>query len=262
MNAYSFMRHGLVLPAIGLACLVTQTALAETVSGSSGPTFVDSTSPSARFCRGTATLAYSPQYADKTAADTAYVIISKVDTLNAVTSQVVKCAAGEGSYVYEPATDADKRVRLLLNAFDAEDTAIGEMLVSDLVLPIALGTAAASVRVDTRAGSLQEVAEAEGTAPFAYDTAWATNGTPATLEIECECVRRTKSGTLVSVRTNTVFEAAAPAVGDYLLAISKTYGGNYTFKCLIKDSDDQLLGPEMTATYSLPYKVGCTIIFR
>lgn len=102
MNTSGFMRNVVPMLIFGTTSLLSASLDAVTVSGASAPAFVDSTSPSSRLCRGAVKIAYSPQYADETANDTAYVTISTVDFRRAVTNLLVKCPAGAGFYDYEP----------------------------------------------------------------------------------------------------------------------------------------------------------------
>ena len=220
----------------------------------------DASSP-VRIYEGSARIAYSPLYADASASETSHVVIYKVDPENEAAPQVLAtCEPGDGIYDFTPSSIGDRRARLLLAAYDASDKPIGQPVSAVLVMPRAESETASGVNVDTRENSLQEVADAGGTAPFAYDTAWATNGVPASVRIVCERECCDKRGRLVSCTTNTLFASNAPALGDYLHAINNSKGGNFTFRYMLLDCQDGPIGDEMTACYKLPFKQGLIIV--
>lgn len=149
-----------------------------------------------------------------------------------------------------------------MHAYDTTDAALGKPLDTDFVLPIASGAAAEGAWVDTRANSLQELAEAGGTAPFAYDTKWATNGVPASLKISCERICRLKDGTIISATTNELLAVDSPAAGDLMQKLSAGKSGFFTYRCSFLDALGQPLGEGLTSSYDIPFRSGLFIVVK
>lgn len=216
-----------------------------------------------RIYQGTAKIAYSPLYADASASETSHVVIYKVDPEKKSEPQVLAtCEPGDGVYDFTPSSIVDRRASILLAAYNASGKPIGQPLSANLVLPRAECESSSGVNVDTRANSLQELADEGGTAPFAYDTAWATDGTPASVRIVCERECQDKKGRVVSCTTNTLFTSNAPALGDYLHELSNSKGGNFTFRCMFLDGQGEPIGDDMSVFYSLPFSRGLMLLFQ
>lgn len=229
---------------------------------------VDTRPDVVRFAKDASPVAYAPRYSGGTAVD--HVVLRKVQyagTSSAVTNVVETFAAGaEGDKAFSFAAGDERCYRLLHTAYDANNAQVGETLAADVAFAVT-GTGAANTLVDTRANSLQHVADdlaakGGGTAPFAYSTDWVTNGAPVSLRITCVRDRRDKKGRSYGCSTNTVFTAAAPATGDWPCTIDPNKSGAYTYTCSFLDAGGKPLGDELTAFYGFPVKFGFIFVIK
>lgn len=250
-----------VLPLAAGVCLADGSPSSVTSAWSTA-TCVDTRADAVRFAKVASPVAYAPRYSGGTAVD--HVVLRKVQyagTSSAVTNVVETFAAGaEGGYAFSFAADDERCYRLLHTAYDANDAQVGETLAADVAFAVT-GTGAANALVDTRENALQLVADdlaahGGGTVPLAYSTDWATNGTPARVEVTCE--RAQKAG----AATKTLVDAQAPATGDAEHAVKPNKGGTYTFTCSFYDMAGKLLGEPLTAFYGLKEHLGLIIVFR
>lgn len=225
---------------------------------------VDSRGAVDRFAKADDAIAYSPAYSVRAADGSSYVIVRKVthpDTVQAVTSVLERCEAGvSGDIALSLGADDARTFRLLHTAYDASDRQIGETLVADV--GVAYTKAASAVTVDTRADSLQRVAEAGGPAPLAYSTDWCTNGTPASVVMTCVCDRYRHGQLVEPGETNEIFAAVAPASGDYSHEIVPGGGGTFTLTCSFLDAAGEPLQEPLTASYRFREKWGMLLLLK
>ena len=155
---------------------------------------------------------YSPTWIDGVDADGANVAIYAVACAGQeqpVTSLVYRAAAdAKGVYAYTPGEEAPETVRLVMSVEK------GAAVLGTLVQDVAFGTTATlgGVSADSRANALQEVADATGGVPIAYDVAWQEGAVSALIQ----CVRRTreKYGPVV-VTTNDIATVAHNGVHQW-----------------------------------------------
>ncbi len=248
-----------VAAALSAAAVAEQSALVWAES----PTFVDTRDSAVRIAKPDASASYAVRYVDESAGDAAYVVVSKVvdaDTASAVTSVVSRCEAGaEGSVPIAPQEGESRRFRLVHAAYAADGTALGDPLVADMAVAYPAAQSG-EVTVDSRANSMQLVAETGGSAPLAYSSEWAAGGTPVRVEVASVLDRYSK-GRLVTSATNTLLEVAAPATGSVLHRIASG-GGTVTLLCRFFDVGGNLVGEPLTSTYRFDEKWGTCIRLR
>lgn len=147
---------------------------------------------------------YSPSWVDGvdgSGAAVAIYAVAHVGQEQPVTTLVYRAAAdAKGTYDYTPAEDAADAVRLVLAVEKGGET------LGVLAHDVAFGTSAtlAGVSADSRANAMQEIANATGKIPFAYDVAWADGA--ATMRVDWVNRTRAKRGPVV-VTTNVVAAA-------------------------------------------------------
>ena len=168
-----------MLCAAAAVCLAASDALAAitvpTVSEWSSPTMIDTRVGTTRIAKPSAMVQYAARYVDEHAADTAYVVVSKVvdaDTAFAVTSVVSRCDAGaEDGLAFNLQAADSRRFRLIHSAYDAGGGELGEALVADVAVGYPDASSAVDALIDTRTNSLQLVAEARDPVALHYSTA-------------------------------------------------------------------------------------------
>lgn len=147
---------------------------------------------------------YSPTWVDGvdgSGAAVAIYAVAHVGQEQPVTTLVCRAAAdAKGTYAYTPAEDAAVAIRLVM-AVEKDGEALG-VLAHD----VAFGTSATltGVSADSREGAVQEVANATGKVPYAYDLAWADGA--AAMRVDWVNRTREKRGPVV-VTTNEVAAA-------------------------------------------------------
>ena len=222
-----------------------------TVSEWSSPTMIDTRLGTTRIAKPSAKVQYAARYVDENAADTAYVVVSKVvdaDTAYAVTSVVSRCEAGaEDEIAFNLQSDDSRRFRLIHAAYDAEGGELGEALVADMAVGYPGASSSSDALIDTRANSLQLVAEAGEPVTLQYSTAWATGGVPVQVKIT-SVLDRYRKGSLVTSATNTLMTANAPATGGLLHPIANG-GGTMTLLCSFLDADGEAVDEPLSASY-------------
>ena len=222
-----------------------------TVSEWSSPTMIDTRVGTTRTAKPSAMVQYAVRYVDENAADTAYVVVSKVvdaDTAFAVTSVVSRCEAGtEDGIAFNLQAADSRRFRLIHAAYDAGGGELGEALVADVAVAYPDASSAVDALIDTRTNSLQLVAEARDPVALQYSTAWATGGVPVQVKIT-SVLDRYRKGTLVTSATNTLMTANAPATGDCLHQIA-TGGGTMTLLCSFLDANGEAVDEPLSASY-------------
>ena len=193
---------------------------------------------------------YSPLWCGE-AEDGAYVVIEKVVHAgmgNAVTSTVTTCAAdAEGDYSFAVAPGDDPCVRLIHRVYSSGGVELGETLVRDVAFGVASAPSSGAA-ADCRQESLREAVARRDITPvlLAYDTAWATNGTPASVAIESRLLDG-EGGAVTGI--SPLFSTAAAACGATQLR--RAGKGWMRLALSVTDSSDNILLEYVTGDFLL-----------
>lgn len=217
-----------------------------TVSATAAPINVDVRDLTHRRMISPESLTYSPYWlavADGASRAVRIDVVTDPDTANAVTNTLVTTENGiESVYDWTPEPAVQPFCRLLHWTLDG-GAPTGTPLVCDAVIGIR-SVAAATLSADTRTNSLQEVADANGTASLTYSPLW-QNGDSVRLE---RVHRRTDP---VSETTNSLFQGEANVESVYSLSMGSLPSGHYILRHITLDTSDQPLGDVLTAEFDI-----------
>ena len=234
---------------VGLAAFVggfPNASPGATVSASSAPIRVDARDLTHRRMVTPEALAYSPYW--QNAADGAnravrIEVVTDPDTANAATATLFTADTGvESTYAWTPSAAAQPFCRLLHWTLDG-GTPTGAPLACDAAIG-ACSTVAAALWADTRTNSLQEVADANGTADLTYSPRWGS-GTSAKVE---RVLRRTEAA---PETTNDLFQSAAGVESAFPLSIGSLPSGHYLLRHIALDASAQPVGDALTAEFDI-----------
>lgn len=234
---------------IGLAAALGGLAgasLGAAVSATSSPISVDARGLSHRRMVSPETLAYSPYWLDAVNGSSRAVridVVADPDTASATTSTLFTAGNGvESAYGWTPDYEAQPFCRLLHWTLDG-GAPTGTPLVCDVVFGVR-SAASAALSADTRTNSLQEVADANGTAGLTYSPLW---GGGASVKIE-----RIRQRTDVAwTTTNTLFESEAGLEAAYAFDTRALASGHYVLRHIALNASAQPVGDILTAEFDI-----------
>ena len=237
-------------------CLVGLTSISAdtTASATAVPINIDARDLTYRRMVSLETLTYSPYWLSANeGADRAVRIdvVTDPDTENAVTNTLVTTENGaESVYDWTPVSEAQPFCRLLHWTLDG-GAPTGTPLLCDAVIGVQ-SSLAATLSVDTRTNSLQEVANADATADLTYSPLW-QNGVSVRLERICQ---RTDP---VSETTNSLLQSEADIESAYSLATATLSSGHYILRHITLDSTSHPFGDILTAEFDIQRPLGTWI---
>jgi len=217
-----------------------------TASATAAPINIDARDLSYRRMVSPEALTYSPFWMEATNGATRSVridVVTDPDTADAATNTLVTTENGtESSYDWTPTSEAQPFCRLLHWTLDG-GAPTGTPLVCDAVIGVR-SVVAATLSADTRTNSLQEVADAGGTANLTYSPLW-QNGASTQLE----CVRQRADP--VAETTNSLLQSEADIESVYAFSTGTLPSGHYILRHITLDTSDQPLGDVLTAVFDI-----------
>ena len=228
-----------------------------TASATATPINIDARDMSHRRMVSPEALTYSPYWMEAASGVNRSVridVVTNPDTENAATNTLITTESGtESTYAWTPASEAQPFCRLLHWTLDS-GSPIGPPLVCNAVINIQSGVAAI-LSADTRTNSLQEVADANGTAGLAYSPLW-QNGTSVRLERIRQCVDP------ISVTTNSLLQSEAGVESAYSLATGSLPSGHYILRHITLDASSQPVGDALIAEFDILRPAGTLIVVQ
>lgn len=246
-----------------VTALTVGAALAEAVTGWSGPITVDNRAPGDTGVRtlAPAPIGYCADWVLGKLSPNAHCVLVKTanpDVPGSVDETVVTSAAGaSGTYDLEVGAKGERIFRFVLQAYE------GSTLLGSLTREVALGLCVQGVDelVDTTADKLQHVVDDGAlTADLQCDTSWVQGAASAVIsKTRTPWLSKRHRGAPV---TTTEATFMAPFDGLHTYAIPQNEGADYEFGLVFKDASDNPIGEPMTACYSKSCTFGLSLTIR
>lgn len=248
--------------ALGTA-LVATAALADGVTGWSGPITVDNRTAGETVARALApaSIGYCADWVLGKPSPNAHCVLVKTanaDVPGSVDETVVTSAAGEaGAYDLSVGAKGERVFRFVLQAYE------GMTLLGSLTKEVSLGLCAqgADELVDTTADKFQHVVDDGAlTADLRCDTSWAQGAASAVIsKTRTPWLSKRRRGEPV---TSTEATFTAPFDGAHSYAIPQNEGADYEFSLVFKDASGNPIGDPLVACYSKSCAFGMAIFIR